>query len=286
MKYDTQDFANAQRCHILHKLRGKESIGAQLMALSSTTIPSTSHLVPNPISPTAMMTPKTISIIGALDYDLIMMADRIPNGGESLPANEHMEALGGKGANSAIATYRACHRKPGQVQETPGLEETLSGPATEKAQPALIEDPVQKSTIKQSKSEPEINVKMIGAVGDDNYGAKLRTGLNKTGVDSSGVITVPNTQSSVCFVMVENDTRENRCLFTLGATATWKKEDLLEAEDLGHGMKPDLCVAQIEIHMEVVEQIIETVGTAGIDFVLNAAPASPLTEKTYRYITH
>jgi ribokinase len=52
---------------------------------------------------------ETIAIIGGLDADLIMIANRIPDRGESLLANEYMEALGGKEANSAIATYRACH---------------------------------------------------------------------------------------------------------------------------------------------------------------------------------
>ena len=137
-----------------------------------------------------------------------------------------------------------------------------------------------------SNNELEINVKMIGAVGDDKYGERFYAELTKNGVDSSGVITVPNTQSSICFVMVENYTHENRCLFTLGATATWKKEQFLNVEDLGHGVRPDLCIAQMEIHKEAVEQMIETAGRAGIDFVLNAAPANPLTKRTYRWITH
>ncbi|KAF2228920.1 ribokinase, partial [Viridothelium virens] len=197
------------------------------------------------------MTPKTVSIIGGLDYDLIMIANRIPDGGESLLANEYLEAAGGKGANSAIATYRTCHKKPTETHET-----------------------------------PEVNVRMVGAVGDDKYGEKLYAELNKNGVDSSGVITVPNTQSSICFVMVENYTRENRCLFTRGATATWERRHFLKAEDLGNGIQPELCVAQMEIHRAIVEQMIETAGKAGIDFCLNAAPANPIIKRTYRYITH
>jgi ribokinase len=57
------------------------------------------------------MAPQTIAVIGGLDADLIMIASRIPDRGESVLANEYLEALGGKGANSAIATYRACHKK-------------------------------------------------------------------------------------------------------------------------------------------------------------------------------
>jgi ribokinase len=225
------------------------------------------------------MTPKTISIIGGLDYDLIMIADRIPDGGESLLANEYLEALGGKGANSAIATYRTCHKQPEDTLETAPTYTSERRGDEETAKEQL------RSTHMRS-DELEINVKMIGAVGDDKYGERFYAGLKKNGVDSSGIITVPNTQSSICFVMVENYTRENRCLFTLGATATWKKEHFMKAEDLGHGVRPDLCVAQMEIHKEVVEQMIETAGRAGIDFVLNAAPANQVTERTYQWITH
>ncbi|KAH6856633.1 ribokinase [Chaetomium sp. MPI-CAGE-AT-0009] len=131
-----------------------------------------------------------------------------------------------------------------------------------------------------------IKVKMIGAVGDDQYGGKFIVELSKNGIDTSGIVTVPNTRSSVCFVMVEESTRESRCLFTLGATATWKKEHFSNAEQLGGGERPDLVVAQMEITKDVVEAMIETAGEAGIDFCLNAAPATPIGMHFYRHLTH
>jgi ribokinase len=68
------------------------------------------------------MASKTISIIGGLDADLIMIASRIPNPGESVLANEYQEALGGKGANSAAATYRAYRKNlPGRIVENEEL---------------------------------------------------------------------------------------------------------------------------------------------------------------------
>lgn len=45
---------------------------------------------------------KTVSIIEGLNYDLIMMANRIPEGGESLSANNYLEPLDGKAAKFAI----------------------------------------------------------------------------------------------------------------------------------------------------------------------------------------
>ncbi|KAG9229275.1 Ribokinase-like protein [Amylocarpus encephaloides] len=148
---------------------------------------------------------KTIAIIEGLDTDLIMIASRFPSRGET---------LGGKGANSAIATYRTCHQKPLEHESWLG-------------------------TIQQRRQRPR---QMIGAVGDDRYGEKFIVELNKNSVDTSGIVTVPDTRSSICFVMVENLIHENRCLFTLGATATWKKEDFF--------------VAQMEIDKEILEAAI------------------------------
>lgn len=213
------------------------------------------------------MTPKTIAIIGGLDADLIMIANRIPDRGESLLASHYLEALGGKGANSAIATYRTCHKK--------SLQKADESPTV------AMEPP----TIGDMDGE-NIQVKMIGAVGDDSYGEKFIVELNKNGVDASGIVTVPNTRSSICFVMVEDLTRENRCLFTLSATATWKKKDFINAEQLGGGIQPDLVVAQMEIDKEVVETMLATSGKAGIDFCLNAAPASPISRHLYQHVTH
>lgn len=119
------------------------------------------------------MAPRTIAVIGGLDADLIMISSRIPESGESVLAAEYHEALGGKGANSAIATYRTCHRRP--------LKNT-----------GAVEDP----------GDDGIQVKMIGAVGDDRYGEKFIVELNKNGVDASGIVTVPDQRSSICFVMV------------------------------------------------------------------------------------
>ncbi|KAF6816895.1 hypothetical protein CMUS01_12198 [Colletotrichum musicola] len=218
------------------------------------------------------MSPQTIAVIGALDADLIMITPRIPDRGESVLANEYLEALGGKGANAAISTHRSCHRKPPQ---TLAFETTDEKPDDGVAAAAT-----------NAGGEGNIQVKMIGAVGDDRYGQKFIVELNRNGVDASGVVTMPNTRSSVCFVMVEETTRENRCLFTWGATGTWRKEHFESAEQLGGGVKPDLVVAQMEIKREVVETMIATAGKAGVEFCLNAAPTTPISRHLYRYVTH
>lgn len=175
-----------------------------------------------------------------------------------------------------------------------GLEESIDGDdaaaATANAldQLALHSLNGDRTSVKMSRGvgEDQIQVKIIGAVGDDLYGEKFIVKLTKNVIDASGVVIVPGVRSSICFVMVELSTRENRCLFTLRATASWKKEDFINAEQLGGGMIPDLVVTQMEIDKEIVETMIETAGKARIEFCLNAAPASPIGKRFYRYITH
>ncbi|KAK7959815.1 ribokinase protein [Apiospora aurea] len=228
------------------------------------------------------MGPQKISVIGGLDADLIMIASRIPDHGESVLANEYLEALGGKGVNSAIATYRTCHNKPKApdsllIPTEPTVHDFTATTNEQELTPALGQ---------LNLSDADIQVKMIGAVGDDRYGSRFIVELNKNGLDASGIVTVPNTRSSICFVLVEHSTRENRCLFTLGATAMWKKNHFVSPEQLGGGVRPDLVVAQMDIHSEVVETMIGTAGRGGIEFCLNAAPAAPIGKRFYRYLTH
>ncbi|KAL9082700.1 MAG: hypothetical protein Q9159_006240 [Coniocarpon cinnabarinum] len=71
------------------------------------------------------MPPKIISVIGGLDYDLIMISTRIPDRGESILANEYLETLGGKALAKAreqavLQTQPSSDEKPVLEHEHPG----------------------------------------------------------------------------------------------------------------------------------------------------------------------
>lgn len=59
---------------------------------------------------------------------------------------------------------------------------------------------------------PEI--RMVGAVGSDEYGDLFREALRKNGIDSYGLIQISKQLSQVSFVMVERHTGVSRCLPT------------------------------------------------------------------------
>ena len=83
--------------------------------------------------------------------------------------------------------------------------------------------------------------------------------------------------------MVKHHTCENRCLFTPGANAVWRKEHFLRPEDLGNA---NLGIAQMEIEKEVVEQILTTTGQAGVEIVINAALAQRIEERVWKWVSH
>lgn len=79
--------------------------------------------------------------------------------------------------------------------------------------------PTVEKAINSSNYELEINVRMVGAVGNNKYSEKFYAKLKKNGVNTSSVITVLKSRSAIYFVIVENYTRENKCLIIPGATA-------------------------------------------------------------------
>jgi ribokinase len=205
------------------------------------------------------MGPMVISVIGYIDMDLYMTTPRLPDPGESLQAKSYTSSPGGKGANAAVAAFRSSHVKvvsEGQCRFERAFEDI------------------------------DIEVRMIGAVGGDPNGQLAKDNLKANGVDISGVQTLENELTGVCFCIIESLTGENRLLFTTGATEKLMPEEFMTAEQLGNGVRPDLVISQLEVQREAVEQILRTAHEARIEVLLNAAPAQQILSEMYEYITH
>ncbi|KAM0721378.1 hypothetical protein Q7P37_002302 [Cladosporium fusiforme] len=209
------------------------------------------------------MTTGSITVIGSLMVDHIFFVSRLPDIGETFPANEYKKAPGGKGANSAIATYRSCHCNPST--QLPNHEDFV-----------------------------DIKVRMVGAVAKDTEGGILLNALSASLVDVGGVREVDpkSTEMStgMMFVMVQemDDTKDNRLISTQGANAVLKAEDFASAEDLlcSNGVLPDLIISQLELDLRAIETLLKTAYKAGIAVLLNAAPANAIDSQYYSYVTH
>jgi ribokinase len=93
-------------------------------------------------------------------------------------------------------------------------------------------------------------VAMVGNVGDDGFGRDYFEALGKEGIDARGVTTVKGETTGAANIIVEEETGENRIMFTPGANNSYAKKgdgewDLVP-RDAG------VVVFQLEIPMEVV----------------------------------
>ncbi|CAN8105944.1 unnamed protein product [Discula destructiva] len=189
--------------------------------------------------------------------DMIFETERIPDIGESMDTQTLSTLPGGKGANTAIATYRASRPNPGRI--SPGDHEP---------------------------SGHNLLVFMNGAIGDDAFGATLKSKLNQQGVDVSGVRTVQNERSGTCVVIMETEFGDSRNLAYQGANMKWTPRERRSVECLAGGATPNLVIAHLGVRREEVELVLEAARRTGVDTLLNPSPAVYLVNSTYKNLTH
>ena len=99
-----------------------------------------------------------ITVFGSLNTDLVTVTPRLPAAGETLTASSFSTGFGGKGANQAVACTRLS-----RSQHEHGEQNS------------------------KANGGPWVDVKMIGAVGDDLFGTDMIESLRSDGIDVSEV---------------------------------------------------------------------------------------------------
>ena len=200
-----------------------------------------------------------IAVVGSLTHDIIFETERIPQLGESVAGTSLATAHGGKGANIAIAAYRANHKRP--------KNDKVFG--------------------KSGLRDDEIRVFMNGAVGDDDIGPPLRIGVEEKGIDVTGVHILPGEKTGQVVIMVEQKECQSSSLGFKGANLLFQPlEDSVECLAGGTKVKPDVLITHCTFRIETVEQMLETAYTNGAETVLSASPAVYLESATYAHINH
>ena len=192
-----------------------------------------------------MATKPTITVIGSLNIDLVTYTPRLPGGGETLTASGFNVGLGGKGANQAVACAKV-------------------------------------SRTKANVKNGSVNIRMVGAVGDDSYGPMMTAGLATVGVDVSGISTRPTTKTGVAVIIVEGSTGENRIMLSPEANSTVLPDQFSSLSS----PLPDLLILQLEIPVETVLQILIAAHNQGVGVLFNPAPAARIPDKYYAAVTH
>jgi ribokinase len=126
---------------------------------------------------------------------------------------------------------------------------------------------------------------MIGAVGLDEFGPRLISGLQSSGIDISSIREIKDKTTGVAVIIVEEGSGENRIMLNPGANHILLPEEFSTPESLGTPL-PSLIILQLEIPLETVLQILKTAKEAGVDVLLNPAPAVRLPDEVFSAITH
>jgi ribokinase len=122
---------------------------------------------------------------------------------------------------------------------------------------------------------------MIGRLGNDNFGANLRTNLQAVGVDCSGVATCEGS-SGVAVILVSNR-GENCIVVAPGANAKFTPRDV-EAS-LPMLRQAGMVLAQLEIPMDTVDCLATICQREDIPLMLDPAPAQELPAEILRRLT-
>jgi ribokinase len=125
-----------------------------------------------------------------------------------------------------------------------------------------------------------LQVQMIGQLGADDIGKQLRDGLNRAGVDTSSVGTVPGS-SGVALITV-SATGENSIVVIPGANRQLTPGFLDQhAEKI---RKAGLVLAQLEIPLETVLHLAQLCSTASVPLILDPAPAQALPDSLFSQV--
>jgi ribokinase len=155
--------------------------------------------------------PAVISVIGSLNVDLVTRTPRVPVGGETLTSESFNIGWGGKGANQAVACARLSRTQ----------HEASSGASS------------------------DVEVRMVGAVGDDEFHEGFLKALRADGLKTDNVKILKGKKTGVAVIIVETGSGENRIMFCPGANYDVEEKDLIDDD-------ASVALFQLELPLNVV----------------------------------
>lgn len=119
---------------------------------------------------------------------------------------------------------------------------------------------------------------MVGRVGGDLFGVRLKEELGAAGVNHEQVIVDSSTSSGVALIAVE-DSAENMIIVIPGANGQVGNQDLKRLEGVLSQSK--ILLLQLEIPLKMVLVAARMAKEMGVSVILDPAPAQALPEEIY-----
>ena len=116
-------------------------------------------------------------------------------------------------------------------------------------------------------------VKMVGRVGQDDFGQALLRNVSDNGVDTTFILRDPHSATGVALITVD-DAGQNTIVVASGANARLTPEDVARAKSVFEGAS--VLVLQLETPLLAISRAIEIAQHHGLTVVLNPAPAQKL----------
>lgn len=126
-------------------------------------------------------------------------------------------------------------------------------------------------------------VSMIGRVGDDEFGVRLRKGLQAASVKVHAVSRAPGVASGVALISVDGK-GQNSITVVPGANGELLPKDLERC--LPQLRSAGIILTQLEIPMETVSCLCEIAHRFNVPLMLDPAPARSLPRKLLRRVTY
>jgi ribokinase len=123
-------------------------------------------------------------------------------------------------------------------------------------------------------------VRLIGRLGNDTFGAELRSQLEKAGVEISGVSTSDGVSGVAVIVVSERG--ENSIVLTPGANFKVTPEDI--DANISILKSAGMVLAQLEIPLETVEYLARVCARENVPLILDPAPARDLPAEIFKDI--
>jgi ribokinase len=125
------------------------------------------------------------------------------------------------------------------------------------------------------------SVKMIGKLGGDAFANQLRDGVEQAGVDTSCVGNAPG--SSGIALITTSANGDNTIVVIAGANGLLLPDDIDRYRPQIE--QATMALGQLEIPRETTEYLGKVVRSAGVPFLLDPAPAYPLSQELLRSVT-
>ncbi len=125
-------------------------------------------------------------------------------------------------------------------------------------------------------------VAFIAKVGRDDFGSRAIEGFQRAGIDTTWVSQDPDAPSGVAMIYVDAE-GENSIAVAAGANERLSEVDILSAKEVIAGAT--VLLVQMEIPLKTVEAAVSTAAEAGVQVILNPAPAQPLSREILRHVS-